>query len=68
MLAVKYDEAPESDPRILIAAVSLRRVSDYLATVATADRDVLLLDRQSRVVASGRDVGPARNALNRPPR
>jgi signal transduction histidine kinase len=63
VLAIKYDSAPESDPRILAAAVSLRRVSDYLATVATADRDVLLLDRQSRVIASGRDVGPARLQL-----
>jgi two-component system NtrC family sensor kinase len=63
VLAVKYDSAPESDPRILAAAVSLRRVSDYLATVATSDRDVLLLDRQSRVIASGRDVGPARLQL-----
>jgi signal transduction histidine kinase len=63
VLAVKYDEAPETDQRILAAAVSLRRVSDYLATVATSDRDVLLLDRQSRVIASGRDVGPARLQL-----
>ena len=63
VLAVKYDSAPENDPRILAAAVSLRRVSDYLATVATADRDVLLLDRQSRVIASGRDVEPTRLQL-----
>jgi signal transduction histidine kinase len=63
VLAVKYDAAPEEDPRIIAAAVSLRRIADYLATVATNDREILLLDRLSRVVASGRDIGPARLQL-----
>jgi two-component system NtrC family sensor kinase len=63
LLAVKYEAMPEDDPRILSAAISLRQISEYLATVATADRDILLLDEQSRVVASGRDVGPSRLQL-----
>jgi two-component system NtrC family sensor kinase len=63
VLAVKYDAAPEEDPRIIAAAISLRHIADYLATVATSDREILLLDRQSRVIASGRDVGPARLQL-----
>jgi two-component system NtrC family sensor kinase len=63
LLAVSYYAVTEEDPNIIAAAISLRRLSDYLAAVATADRDVLLLDQQSRVVASGRDVGPARLQL-----
>jgi signal transduction histidine kinase len=63
LLAVKYYPPHEEDPKIIAAAISLRRISDYLAAVATPDRDILLLDQQSRVVASGRDVGPARLQL-----
>jgi signal transduction histidine kinase len=51
---------PDEKPMIIAAAISLRRIADYLATVATPDRDILLLDRQRRIVASGRDVGPTR--------
>jgi two-component system NtrC family sensor kinase len=65
LLAVKYDAMPEETPRVMVAAVSLYRIMDYLVNVASAaaDRDVLLLDRQSRVVASGREVGPSRLQL-----
>jgi two-component system, NtrC family, sensor kinase len=63
LLAVKYYAVAEEDPNIIAAIISLRRISDYLATVATADRDILLLDQESRVVASGRDIGPTRLQL-----
>jgi two-component system NtrC family sensor kinase len=63
LLAVKYYAGTELEPSIIAAAISLRRISDYLAAVATPDRDILLLDQQGRVVASGRDVGPARLQL-----
>lgn len=58
-LAVRYDGPGEDGTRIIAAAVSLRRIADHLASLATNDRDVLLLDRESRVLVSGRSVGPA---------
>ncbi len=67
LLAVKYAPRPDDPPRIIAAAISLRRISDYLATVATADRDILLLDRGNRIVASGREVTPPTLALKRLP-
>jgi signal transduction histidine kinase len=58
VLAVRYDDPGEYGPRIIAAAVSLRRIADHLATLSTVDRDIQLLDRQARVIASGRSVGP----------
>jgi two-component system NtrC family sensor kinase len=58
VLAVRYDGPGEDGTRIIAAAVSLRRIADHLASISTNDRDVLLLDRQARVIVSGRSVGP----------
>ena len=57
-LAIRYDDPGEDGPRIIAAAVSLRRIADHLATLSTTDRDILLLDSQARVIVSGRSVGP----------
>jgi two-component system, NtrC family, sensor kinase len=58
VLAVRYDDPGESGPRIIAAAISLRRIADHLATLSTTDRDTLLLDREARVIVSGRSIGP----------
>jgi two-component system NtrC family sensor kinase len=58
VLAVRYDGPGEHGPRIIAAAVSLRRIADHLATLSTSDRDIQLLDREARVIVSGRSVGP----------
>jgi signal transduction histidine kinase len=58
ILAVRYDGPGEDGTRIIAAAVSLRRIADHLASVSTNDRDVLLLDREARVIVSGRSVEP----------
>ena len=58
VLAVRYDGPGEDGTRIIAAAVSLRRTADHLASLSTNDRDVLLLDREARVIVSGRSVGP----------
>jgi signal transduction histidine kinase len=58
VLAVRYQGAPDEDPRIIAAAVSLRRFADHLASLSSVDRDILLLDQQSRVVISAHTVGP----------
>ena len=58
VLAVRYQGLADEDPRIIVAAVSLRRIADHLASLSSNDRDILLLDRESRTVASGRAVGP----------
>jgi len=57
-LAIRYDDPGEGGPRIIAAAVSLRRIADHLATLSTRDRDILLLDSEVRVMVSGRSVGP----------
>ena len=57
-LAIRYDDRGEGGPRIIAAAVSLRRIAEHLATLSTRDRDILLLDSQARVIVSGRLVGP----------
>ena len=57
-LAVRYDGPGENGTRIIAAAVSLRRAADHLATLSTNDRDILLLDREGRIIVSGRSVGP----------
>jgi signal transduction histidine kinase len=36
----------------------LRLIADHLASLSTNDRDIILLDREARVVVSGRSVGP----------
>ncbi len=59
VLAVRYEGAPDGEPRIIAAAVSLRRFADHLASLSSVDRDILLLDQQSRVVISAHTVGPA---------
>jgi len=58
VLAVRYDGPGEDGTRIIAAAVSLRRIADHLASLSTNDRDVILLDRDGRVIVSGRSVGP----------
>jgi signal transduction histidine kinase len=59
VLAVKYQGLRDEDPRIIVAAVSLRRIADHLASLSSIDLDILLLDRESRTVVSGRSLGPA---------
>jgi two-component system NtrC family sensor kinase len=58
ILAVRYDGPGEDGTRIIAAAISLRRIADHLASLSTNDRDVILLDREGRVIVSGRSVGP----------
>jgi two-component system, NtrC family, sensor kinase len=65
ILAVRYDGPGEDGTRIIAAAVSLRRTADHLASLSTNDRDVLLLDRDGRVIVSGRSVGPPSFAVKR---
>jgi signal transduction histidine kinase len=57
VLAVRYQGLADEDPRIIVAAVSLRRIADHLASLSSVDRDILLLDRESRTVVSGRTLG-----------
>jgi two-component system, NtrC family, sensor kinase len=56
LLAVRYERGPDRPPAVLCALVSLRRVRDHMATLALDERDIFLLDRRSRVVASGRSA------------
>ena len=58
IMAIRYDDPGEHGPRVIAAAISLRRIADHLATLSTWDRDILLLDREARVIVSGRSVGP----------
>jgi signal transduction histidine kinase len=58
VLAVRHESPGEEGTRIIAAAVSLRRIRDHLASLSTNDRDVILLDREARVIVSGRSVGP----------
>ena len=58
VLAIRYDVPADGGQRIIAAAVSLRRIADHLATLSTTDRDILLLDRDARVIVSGRSIGP----------
>ncbi|MGB8298551.1 MAG: ATP-binding protein [Polyangia bacterium] len=67
VLAVRYQGVPDEDPRIIVAAVSLRRIADHLASLSSVDTDILLLDRESRTVASGRALGAARPEPKRLP-
>jgi two-component system NtrC family sensor kinase len=55
---VRSDGPGEDGTRIIAAAASLRRTADHLASLSTNDRDVLLLDREGRVIVSGRSIGP----------
>ena len=52
LLAVKYDRGEDKEPLVLAALVSLRRIEEHMATLAVEERDIFLLDRASRVVAS----------------
>jgi two-component system NtrC family sensor kinase len=58
VLAVRYDGPGENGTRIIAAAVSLRRTADHLASMSNNERDIILLDREARVIVSGRSVGP----------
>jgi two-component system NtrC family sensor kinase len=58
VLAIRYEGPGENGTRVIAAAVSLRRIADHLASLSTNDRDIILLDREARVVVSGRSVGP----------
>ncbi len=53
VLAVAFDPRLGGDRRVLAAQVSLRRAAARVAAAATADSEVRLLDRQSRVIAAG---------------
>ena len=57
ILAVKYERGPDQDTQVLAALVSLHRIREHMATLAGNQRDIFLLDRASRVVASGRQAG-----------
>jgi signal transduction histidine kinase len=57
VLAVRYQGLPDEDPRIIVAAASLRRIAEHLASLSTVDRDIVLLDRKSRIVVSGHAEG-----------
>ena len=57
VLATRYQGLADEDPRIIVAAVSLRRIAAHLASLSSVDRDIVLLDRESRTVASGRAAG-----------
>ena len=67
VLAVRYQGLADEDPRIIVAAVSLRRIADHLASLSSSDRDILLLDRESRTVASGQVAGATPLELKRLP-
>ncbi len=54
VLAVRYQGRIDEDARVIAAAVSLRRIADHLAPLSAKDRDILLLDRESRTLVSGR--------------
>jgi two-component system NtrC family sensor kinase len=58
VLAVRYQGRTDEDPRIIVAAVSLRRMADHLASLSSIDRDILLLDRDGRTVVTGRPASP----------
>jgi two-component system NtrC family sensor kinase len=68
ILAVRYDRGAEQEPQVLAALVSLHRVQEHMASLALDERDIFLLDRASRVVASGRAVGPPSFATRPLPR
>jgi len=57
VLAVRYQGLADEDPRIIVAAASLRRIAEHLASLSSIDRDILLLDSKSRTVVSGRAEG-----------
>jgi signal transduction histidine kinase len=59
ILAIRHDGPGEDGTRIIAAAVSLRRITDHLASLSTNDRDILLLDGKARIIAAGRSVTPA---------
>jgi two-component system, NtrC family, sensor kinase len=68
LVAVKYEPRKEDPAILLVAMVSLRRIHDHIATLAVDERDIFLLDRESRVVASGRAVGAPTFAPKQLPR
>lgn len=53
ILAVRFDPVKNEPTRIIAAAVSLRRIANYLATLSTADTNIVLIDKRGRRVASG---------------
>jgi len=58
VLAVRYQGRTDEDPSAIVAAVSLRRMADHLASLSSSERDILLLDRDSRSVVSARAGSP----------
>ncbi|HEX7598098.1 MAG TPA: ATP-binding protein, partial [Polyangia bacterium] len=68
VLAARYQGRVDEDPRIIVAAVSLHRMADHLASLSSIDRDILLLERESRTVVSGRAVGATPLDLKHLPR
>ena len=54
VLAIRYQGRIDEEPRVIAAAVSLRRIADHLAPLSSVDSDIVLLDRQGRSVVSGR--------------
>ena len=52
VLAARYQGLADEDPHIIVAAASLRRIADHLASLSE-------IDRESRTVISGRGAGTA---------
>jgi signal transduction histidine kinase len=57
VMAVKYDPDPQRPAKVVGAMVSLRRVGQYVAALAGDAREIFVLDRAARVVASSRTHG-----------
>jgi two-component system, NtrC family, sensor kinase len=54
VLALRYQPRPEDPPTIFGALVGLRRIAQHMASLTSDGREIFLLDREGRVVASGR--------------
>jgi two-component system NtrC family sensor kinase len=57
VLAVAFDPKLGGGRRILAAEVSLKRLADYVASLASADTDVALTDGRARLIAAGSRQG-----------
>jgi two-component system NtrC family sensor kinase len=57
ILAVRYQPRPDQPVTIFGALVGLRRIAQHMASLTSDGREIFLLDRDGRVVASGRGNG-----------
>ncbi len=57
VLAVAFDPKLGGGRRILAAEVSLKRLANYVASLATPDTDVALTDGRARLIAAGSRQG-----------